>query len=227
MRRARRKKERFCVVGSLSFAAWVVVLTTALEHVAHESSLFLPVPLTMSNWHFGAVPLRTDFRGFTAALVASHIESLPPFSKRAAALVRTHRPYLYLTLNATDLRAAPAVSHAPAPALLLGSKRRVNKIVHKVYTLLYAPDGIPDTWPPRGELCARLFRSGNVASRQWFADMANEVDGKLRPFALAAVSINECARTVGVAAVVLVGSAALLAATGTARLLLWLAPPAH
>jgi len=235
MRRKEQRKEASFRAGSVVFVAWSAVLAAATWQQSYTAPLLFPSALgPLSSRDLGDISVRTDFREFTAGLVARRRASLGPFSEFVAELpllsmvVKAHTMYLNITFRPFDLQPAvrdrnSAVGGQPLSGVLLSSPRRVGRKVHTIYTYVYAPSGVALRWPPAGSVCVRLLRSGPVKSRAraaWFDLLSATVDGRLRPFTLEAADPEDCQSSVGAVSLAgVVGGAAVL--TGVAMRMRW------
>lgn len=221
-----------------SFAFWVATLLCLLWQLAGQSALLFPPPLALSNRELSRYPLNLDFRSFRERLYKRHTahatvqESLSLLqslegsllqSPLGSSLLRTHTPYLHMTLNSTSvMRRAPAVGRSGGRGWLLTSANLGEDIYGRpldlvTNTFLFAPEQTPKPWPATS-LCARLLRSGDIKQKDWWLDLSRAVGGRLRPFALAVVAQSECEPEYGLLALVGVTAGSLLAASLTVRL---------
>ncbi len=229
----RRRRERSFVRRLLAGFCGGVVTMGVLWHKGGGSDLLFPRALSLSNRQFASlVPMRTEFKAFTAQLQASRAAEVSDWERLAAdrlekllcIRVKLNTPYLRLRLNASDvIRPSEHYGSVPSGGVLVASKRRVGKKVHRVWTFVRAIGAHPTArwWPPRDEACVRLTKSGTISTKPWFEFLRVQpsVDGRLRPFGLAVVPPAECRRTTGLPALIGAGAGAVLASWAGGALL--------
>lgn len=231
-RREQRRRERSCLVGVISLAAWVVALLLVLWLAAERHALLFPPPLELTNAELARYPLALELDGFIERLVARHRARLPESTVSLAralggeiwpSLVRTSTPYVLLRLNSTaEVRRAPSVGRRSGRGWLLRSESAGRDLYDRPvsltsHTFLYAPEAKPAPWPAT-TLCARLLRSGGIKRKEWYEDLYRSVGGRLRPFALAVVPASECQPEAGALALAGTTALAVLASLLTVRL---------
>ena len=139
----RRHRERMFLCSVLTFLLLSACTFALLWKALSRQGALFPSPLTLTNRQFGDLSIRDDFRRVTGALVGSHVSRQPWPSRLAAALLRTHTPYLRLRHNATDVRPLQPVQAAslgcPTPAALLATPRRVGDRVLQIHTFVQVP----------------------------------------------------------------------------------------
>lgn len=226
-RKQQKRRERGLLVSVCGLAFWVVALRLVFWYFLGHSMVLFPPSLELSNRELSKFPLTLEFNSFKERLYKRHESRLSqeptaPHKSLGGVLLRTHTPYLLLSLNSTsELRRAPDVGRPGGRGYLLVSSykgediygRSVNTVTN---TFLYMPEDTPSPWPATA-VCARLLRSASIKQKEWWPDMSRSLGGRLRPFALAVVPKSECEPEFGPVALFGSTAVAVLATTLTVR----------
>ncbi|KAL3912391.1 MAG: hypothetical protein SGPRY_008352 [Prymnesium sp.] len=126
------------VANILCFVFCAALLLLALYSFMPAYALF-PGAIRVSNRRFGRYSLRDSFQKWTSELIADHIANQSWVGRLAAAVVRTHTPYLLLVSNRSDLQLVPCASlGCPKRSFLLRTPRRVGQKTHSIFTFIQA-----------------------------------------------------------------------------------------
>ena len=230
-RRLEQRRERSFLLSALALAGWLVLLLGGMWcFFGHMAALF-PRALDISNAAIAKLPLDLELAEFQRRVEAQQLAPRAGHDwldrlSYALPLTSSHTPYLRISLNAsTETRRAPDVGRPKGRGWLLLSSHEGEDIYGRPLnlvsrTFLFFPGSLPHQWPPTSAVCTRLLKSGTIKQKDWFFDLQRAVGGRLRPFALAVVSLGECEPDFGGAAILLSTVGALLASRVTVRAIL-------